>query len=216
MRRPPARRPRRVAVVLILGATAACADDGPGAAAVAVVSVAARRCDRPLPSEGVGLVAGPGLVVTAAHVVDGPRREVLVDGRPGQVVAVDARTDLALVAVDVGGRAATFGEPSAGDVRVITPIGERPAVVVRTGTLVVDDLSARRRHRRQAHTVRPGVDAGTSGAPVVDDAGRVLGIVVLDNPTDGTAYAVTAGELQQLLRTHRVDGVGPTAPPCPG
>jgi S1-C subfamily serine protease len=177
--------------------TTACADDGP-ATTPDVREVAAVACDRPLPSLGVGLVVADGLVATAAHVVDGPRRTVSVDGMPARVVAVDARTDLALLATSVDGAARLVDRPTGG-VMVRTTTGDLMATIVDTGSLVVHDTSAQQRHERDVHTIRPGVARGTSGAPLVDERGAVLGLVVLDNPTDGTAYATTSAELAGLL-----------------
>ena len=180
--------------------------------AAVAVAVTATPCDRPLASEGLGVVLGDGIVATAAHVVEGPRRTVTVDGAPASVLAVDARTDLALLRADVDGRAPLVDRPS-GDVAVDTPGGDLASTIVRTGRLVVHDTSARLRHEREAHTIRPGVAGGTSGAPLVDEDGGVLGIVVLDNTTDGTAYAVTSAELARLLA---VSSDGHAGVPCPG
>jgi hypothetical protein len=78
--------------------------------------------------------------------------------------------------------------------------------LVRTGTLIVDDTTDRARYERQVHTIRPDVVDGTSGAPLVDATGGVVGIVVLANRADGTSYAVTAGEVADLLRGIRSTG----------
>ena len=72
--------------------------------------------------------------------------------------------------------------------------------ILRTGPLVVRDSTDRARYQREVHTFTPGVEDGASGAPLVDDDGRVLGIVVLDNRGRGVAYAVTGEELSRLLR----------------
>jgi len=206
MRRSVARLARRLAVALTVpAAVAACSDDGPPVTApVIVVDVAATGCDRPLPSRGVGVAVADGLVATAAHVVDGPRRDVTVDGRAADVVLVDARTDLALLAAPVHGTAVLGPQPTGGrDVVVRTPVAALPVTIVRTGTLIVHDTSAGVRHEREAHTIRPGVTEGTSGAPLVDGRGAVVGIVILDNQGDGTAYAVTSAELAALLTENR-------------
>ncbi|MET0325690.1 MAG: serine protease [Ilumatobacteraceae bacterium] len=206
MHRPPPRRPRRVAAILTVGAAAVAAavaagcDDGDDDITDAiVVSVAAQPCASPNRDRGVGVVVGPDLVATAAHVVDGDRRELTVDDRPARVVAVDARTDLALLRADVDGPAATPTDdpPTHGVVR--TPDGDQDVDVTRTGRLVVDDTTDGVRHERQVHTFTPGMEPGTSGAPLLDDGGRLTGIVVLTNRTDGTAYAVTAAELRRLI-----------------
>lgn len=164
-----------------------------------VVEVAAVPCDRPLASRGVGVVLADGVVATAAHVVDGPRREITVDGAPAEVVALDARTDLALLATAVTGTAPVARDPQ-GAVTLFLPADAVTVTVVDTGPLVVHDTTARVRHRREVHTFRPGVTDGTSGAPLVDERGAVVGIVVIDHPVDGTAFAVTGAELDALRR----------------
>ena len=170
---------------------------------VVAVEVAARPCDRPTRDLGVGVLVGPGLVATAAHTVEGPRRQLTVDGSPARVVALDPRTDLALLAADIGGTPAeaTPDDLDRGTVR--TPDGDLAVTVLRTGPLVVDDTTAGTRHERTVHTFRPGADPGTSGAPLLDARGRLAGIVVLTNRTDGTGYAVTAGELLALIDRDR-------------
>jgi S1-C subfamily serine protease len=88
---------------------------------------------------------------------------------------------------------------------VLTLDGPRDVEILRTGPLVVHDTTERERHEREVHTLTPGVEEGTSGAPLVDEDGRLLGVVVLDNAAGGVAYAVTAAELAGVLdREHRV------------
>ena len=204
MRRPPPRIARRVALAVLTGlALAACADDGPtapgaGPGPVAIVAVAALACDRPLPSEGVGVVVGDGIVVTAGHVVEGARREVTVDGLPATVAVVDARTDVAVLRADVRGRVELTDAPS-GRLTVATPSGAIDVELVRTGRLIVDDSTDRARYERRVHTVSPDVPAGTSGAALVDGNSLVAGIVVLANRKDHTSYVVTADELRAVL-----------------
>jgi S1-C subfamily serine protease len=193
--------------------TAAC-DDGRAddIADAVVVAVSAQPCTSPNRDLGVGVVVGPDLVATAAHVVDGPRREVTVDGRPAGVLLADARTDLALLRTDVDGPGATTTDEAPDHALVRTPEGDHDVDVLRTGRLVVDDVTDGVRHEREVHTFTPGVEPGTSGAPLVDDEGRVGGIVVLTNRTDGTGYAVTAAEVRRSLAAVRGS---PASAGCP-
>ena len=78
---------------------------------------------------------------------------------------------------------------------------------MRTGPLVVHDTTDGARYEREVHTIRPAVPDGTSGAPLVDGAGDVAGIVVLANRTDGTSYAVTSDEVRRLLAANRAGDV---------
>ena len=79
-----------------------------------------------------------------------------------------------------------------GSTHVATPGGDTTVTVTRTGPLVVHDTTDQARYEREVHVIRPDVPEGTSGAPLVDEAGKVAGIVVLVNRGDGTSYAVTA------------------------
>jgi S1-C subfamily serine protease len=203
MRRLAARRPRIVAAAGCLTALAACSDDGHVPPPV-VVHVAAQPCDRPTRSRGLGVVVAPNLVATAAHTVEGSLRDLTVDGVAASVAIVDPRTDLDLLAVEVDAASAELSSEPAVTASVLGPEPATPVRIVRTGTLIVNDATDRARHERQVHTFTPGVEDGTSGAPLVDAAGRVLGVVILDRRRDNLAYAVTARELTGLLEQSRV------------
>jgi S1-C subfamily serine protease len=197
VRRPSTRRPRRVAVAVLTG-LAACADKGPPAAPK-VVAVAAQPCDTPNRSLGFGVVVADGVVATAAHTVEETQRDLRVDGEPARVAVLDARTDLALLTVDLDADPARIAGDTPGDATLALPAHRVEVEIVETGPLVVHDTTDRTRYRREVHTFTPGVEDGTSGAPLVAPDGRVLGIVVLDNPGRGIAYAVTGNELSRLL-----------------
>lgn len=215
MHHATARRPRRLraaGLILTIGGVAVAvggcgaSEEGDG---VPVVSIRVQRCARPHSIRGLGVVVSDGLVATAAHTVEGELRHLEVDGEPAEVVALDARTDLALVA------AATSAEPierASGPpperARLHGPAGPRDVEIVRTGMLVVHDTTAGARHRREVHTFEPGVEAGTSGAPLVTEDGSLLGIVVLDRQGADRADAVTTAELTRLLAAPREPGEG--------
>ena len=74
---------------------------------------------------------------------------------------------------------------------------------MRTGDLLVHDVTDRGDYEREVHTPAPGVRHGTSGGPLLDGDGRLLGIVVLDEPGDGVAHTVTAGESPRSSTPHR-------------
>jgi S1-C subfamily serine protease len=205
------RRPRLVAAVLAV-LTCACADDGPVAQPI-VVRVAAQPCDRPTRSHGLGFVVADDLVATAAHTVEDELRALTVDGAPATVAAIDARADLALLEVELPVPPAELSSAAPSSGLVLEPERASPVRILRTGTLVVHDTTDRARYERQVHTCAPGVEAGVSGAPLVDAEGRVLGIVVIDNPRRGVAYAVTAAELARLLAGSS-DPTAASAPNC--
>jgi hypothetical protein len=215
-----ARRARRLAVVgltTLIGASSAGAGLACGSAApsggVPVVQIAAQRCSRPQTIRGLGVVVGEDLVATAAHTVEGELRRLDVDGAPGVVVALDARSDVALVAAPttldpVRLRAGAAAAPSHAVVHGAD--GARDVEIVRTGELVVHDTSAGRRHRRQVHTFRPGAAPGTSGAPLTTEAGELLGVVILDRRGDDRADAATVDEVAGVLAADRGPGTRPS------
>jgi len=229
MSRSPARRPRRLAprrlIVAALAAATGCSNDAERSpdAVLTVVAVAATPCTSPNRDRGLGVAVGDGLVATAGHTVEGPRREVTVDGVAATVLVVDPRTDLAILRTSLD--AAVLPPPAMSDAfadtarraTVRTGSDDLTVDVIATGQLIVDDTTDRQRYEREVHTLAPGVPAGTSGAPLADTGGRLLGIVVLANRTDDTSYAVTARELRALIE--RATATNPDAPspsPCPG
>ncbi len=229
MHRPPPRRPRRLPHALIvalaaLTGAAACGEGGDGGGsgtagrtAPEVVAVRAQPCASPNADIGVGVAVLPGFVATAAHVVDGDRRAVTADGQQASVVAVDPRTDLALLAVHVAGGAPATTREIRGPAIVRTPAGDVDVDVEKTGPLRVDDTTAHATYEREVHTFAPGVVAGTSGAALLDERGRLAGIVVLSNRTDDTGYAVTIDELWRFVTAASTSGRGSAAPGrCPG
>lgn len=205
-----------LAGLMTLGASAGCGgDDGP-AGRPTVVAVTVQRCARPNAVHGVGVVVRDGLVVTAGHVVEGDLRrlELTAGGAtvPAAVVALDRNRDLALVTADLGG--AVGGEPvvaeAAGAVpsaaTVVTPEREMGVTIDRHVTQVVDHATDGATYRREVVVFPPAVDAGTSGAPVLDADNRLVGIVVAT--LDDETYAVTAGEVSSLVAEHDDDHPG--------
>lgn len=200
---------RRVLAGLAVVAVTLLGRGGRPATEVVPVAVEVQRCARPAPDRGVGTVVGPGLVLTARHVVDGALRRLEVDGAPARVVVDDARTDLALLEVDgVARTVPAFGRAAAGDaVVVLGPAGPVAAVVERTTTVRVHDTTDDVVHQRAALVLRLDADPGWSGSPVVAAGGRVVGVVVLADRSGRAAYATAGEEVDGLVSAVRRSGV---------
>ncbi|MFI5053282.1 MAG: MarP family serine protease [Acidimicrobiia bacterium] len=183
----------------------------PAAAAVShsTVKVEGTACDRI--QEGTGFVVAANLVVTNAHVVAGEShtRISTEDGRrlDAQLVAFDPNRDLAILHVPglalpalaegtghVDDRGALFGHPGGGALRQ-APIRIAEQIVAR-GT----DIGRTSSTEREVFVLAAVTAPGDSGAPVVDEAGRVLGVMfAYDISRQTTAYALTRTELDAVL-----------------
>jgi S1-C subfamily serine protease len=186
------------------------------AAAPSVVRVLSNSCG--LGVAGSGWVAGPGIVVTNAHVVAGSSdTSVEPNGSDERLsataIAFDAHNDVAVLRVPSLGRpalsfarevkvtepGAVLGFPLNGPFKIL------PARVGRTATVLANDAYGRRLVRREVTAFRADVQPGNSGGPIVDVAGHVSGTVfskVLVGPEGG--YAVPNDIVRAALR--RADG----------
>lgn len=168
----------------------------------------APACSRGL--EGTGFVVAPERVMTNAHVVAGTD-ELGVETAQGllsaSVVLYDPQTDLAVL--DVPGLSA----PALGFVAEPAPTGTSAVVLgypldgpyTASAARVREEIDLRGPDiydsqvvTREVYTVRGQVRSGNSGGPMLDDAGRVLGVVfgaAIDN--DETGFVLTADEVAE-------------------
>lgn len=175
----------------------------------AVVKVEGVACDRV--QEGTGFVIADDLVVTNAHVIAG-ERDIRIDTSDGRrletsLAAFDPERDVAVLRVDglglapldegdggVGQLGSVFGHPGGGDLRE-TPMRIAEEIVAR-GTDITRSVPTERNVFVLAASIAPG----DSGAPVVDEAGRVVGVVfAFDISRETTAYALTDEELDAVV-----------------
>ena len=167
------------------------------AAGRSVVRVLGTACG--LGVQGSGWVAGPGIVVTNAHVVAGQDDTTVQVGGDGPLadadaIWFDARNDLAILrAPDAGSApalalredappgtsAAILGFPENGGYDV------RPARLGSTTTVRTQDAFGRGPVPRRITSLRGLVRSGNSGGPVVDGTGRVVTTVFAATVEDG-------------------------------
>ncbi len=174
-----------------------------------VVRVLGTACG--LGVEGSGWVAGPGLVVTNAHVIAGQDDTTVTTQSGASLGAVpvyyNPSDDLALLRIDAdvpalpiaqaagrGMDGAVLGYPENG------PYALAPARLGDTRTVLSEDAYGRGPVRRTIVLLRGSVRSGNSGGPIVDSAGRVLATVfaaTTSGPSGG--YAVPNQIVEKAL-----------------
>ena len=196
--------------------------DSPGVsgAALSVVRVVGTACG--LGIEGSGWVAGPGLVVTNAHVVAGvgtPRIDrndgELLDAR---VVSFDRVDDIAVLRVPglaaralpladavPGTPAGLLGYPGNG------PYEETAVRVGRVVQIVGRDAYGNFPITRRVTTIRGSIRSGNSGGPVVDARGRVITTVFAQRVGTDGGYGVPTDVVRAAIAGA---GVKPLETPC--
>jgi S1-C subfamily serine protease len=165
-------------------------------ARASVVKILGTACG--LGIEGSGWVAGPGLVVTNAHVVAGETDTTVQlggtgAGLPAAPVVFDAKNDIAVLRVpglnarplglDAGARtgtaAAILGFPLNG------PFNEQPGRLGATELTSTENAYGAGPVTRLISSLRGLVRPGNSGGPMIDSGGQVLATVfaaITDSP----------------------------------
>ncbi|MFI2363595.1 S1C family serine protease [Promicromonospora sp. NPDC019610] len=178
---------------LVTGLAAAQQDvPAPAVAAPGAVTTTASAAERVLPSVvqvragsrgGSGVIIDGSHVVTNGHVVVGSDSVDLLlgDGRTvtGRVLGTDERSDIAVVEADLGSApAATLGSSAA--LRIGQPVIAVGSPLGLTGSVTAGVVSAVDRDAGGSAEPMVQTDAsinqGNSGGPLVDLAGRVVGI----------------------------------------
>ena len=183
-------------------------------------------------STGTAFALGaPGVWVTAAHVLEDCRQAALIVA-PGRGVAakvvLDPRSDVAVLTTEGGAEPLPSGldRPLRAGARGFHPgyprgePGEATSRLLGRQTLVLRDGVSRTSRAEpvlawaevgRTHGLRGGL-AGLSGAPVLDSAGRVVGVTVAEAPRRGRIYTVAPESLAAALRRAQV-GAAPGPPP---
>jgi S1-C subfamily serine protease len=172
-------------------------------------------------SSGTGFViARAGLIASNAHVIAGCARITLVDGTPLTVLAADDRRDLALLRaarefpVALPLRAEAPAELGESVLILGFPFGQTLGTGLTVTNGIVTGMTGLGGDRRRFQT-NAAIQPGSSGGPVLDEQGRVIGIANsrLDDLAilgrtgalpQGVNFAVRAEELAALLAENRL------------
>jgi serine protease Do len=174
------------------------------------------------PGRGAGVVVADGVVVTNAHNLRGPETTVtFADGRreTGRAAGVDVDGDLAVLAVETGDVPAIEWSDLDGQPRLGTPVfalANTPGHGLRVGFGLVSSVGrtfrgprGRRVSGSLEHTAPLG--RGSSGGPLVDGAGRLIGVNT-HRLGDGFYLALPADSALRSRIDHLARGEAPSHP----
>lgn len=191
--------------------------------AVVSIDVVQREYVFDIKGSGSGFIVDKrGYVITNEHVIAGKRKAsvtvVLSDGRKleGSVVAVDSRTDLALIKVD---SPEDLPELRMGDDTNIRPgqwvvaIGNSlhfpntvtAGIVSNTSRNITENELVHYQAPKVGHSNYIQTDAainpGSSGGPLVNLAGEVIGVNTMGMPgaASGIAFSIPVSEVKRFL-----------------
>ncbi|RAK57380.1 S1 family peptidase [Phenylobacterium deserti] len=183
------------------------------------------------PAEGTAFsISSSGVWVTARHVVDGCKQAAIVVG-PGQGVEVGVRIDpkgeAAILTTDGGAPALPLAldRPLHRGERAFHPgfpqgePGEVTSRLIGRENLVVRGRGARTEPVLVwAEAGRTdglnGSLGGLSGAPALDEQGRLIGVTIAESPRRGRIYTTTPETVERLLASTGVRP-GPAGPGQP-
>ncbi|RZU62378.1 MarP family serine protease [Zhihengliuella halotolerans] len=187
---------------------------GPGidAAADSVVKVSGTAFECGMNQTGSGFAAAEDRVITNAHVVAGVTDPVVTtrDGRalPATIAHFDPAADLAVLEVPglglspipVGqdlekGRAGVFmGHPAGGPFRALG------ATVQSVKDVPVQNIYGGEPSTLNIYQLGADIEQGNSGGPLVDEEGRLIGVVFAKaRGADEVGYALTLEEVAPLV-----------------
>lgn len=161
---------------------------------------------------GSGFAVASDRVMTNAHVVAGVNEPVVElrsgEVKSGRVVHFDPVRDLAVIAVDGlglqpipaggvlrnGSFAAFAGFPGGG------PFQSRPASIQTRQTVQVQNIYGSDPFPVEVYQLAANVQQGNSGGPLLDEQGRLAGVVFAKATDDAPlGYALTLAEARQVI-----------------
>ncbi len=176
------------------------------AAADATFGVSALGCSL-VPAVGSAVAVGPDLIATSAHTVAGADEiEVTaVDGTTAtaELLVLDIAADLAVLRAPTRGflelRQAEEGESARMLLWTETGLEARPVEVTKRLRVTIEDIFIEETVLRLGIEVAAEVNRGDSGAAVVGDDGKVLGIVYGASREREVGFATRVNALEEAL-----------------
>jgi len=199
---------QHLAIALLVAVLAGCASGAPGVSST--VGIRAAGCES-TDRFGTGvIVAGPDgpIIVTSAHTVTGSTAIAVIAGRehPAELLAFDPASDLALLSAPETAHPAPVAQTiDAGDrgrLVVWEPDGrfvETEVEIRRLLRVTIEDIFVEAEVERLAFEIDGTTTRGDSGAPVFDDAGRVLGVIYARSRERPASFAVRHEEISALM-----------------
>jgi S1-C subfamily serine protease len=185
-------------------------------AAEVTMRVRNRGCDSV--ATGSGFAVGPRRLVTNRHVVEGAE-ELQLDSWDGRSISVAVHRvaylhDLALIETlaplpRVARLAADDPEPGTR----VTAVGfPRGGPLTQTRGKVIDRVPGALREHGKVLRVSAAVTHGSSGGPLLDRAGQVVGVIYAGETRTGYGLAIPVSTLRSLLGDRALLGL---PEPCP-
>lgn len=201
-------------VVLVALVVGACGSSGAVAAPSdieeSLVRIAGTACLKPILA--TGFVVANGTIVTVAHAIAGVEEDLHVIDTSGtshevEVIAFDDQLDIAVMSVgDFVGTAIRSADAEPGDSGVIGAMSHESGVdlidyeVLRIVNARSSDIYNSGFVERRAIDVQTGAKRGTSGAPLLNDAGDYIGMVfAISRDREDGVFALAASEIVDYL-----------------
>lgn len=216
-------RSRLLAVLWLVGCgLAGCVSDDPVDLTAAVLRISIDTCAPGNEDRATAVSIGDGLALTVAHSFDDAAAISLIEADDNEVEAelvyLDRDRDIALLAFET---AAVSPDTQQG-LRIHSdadaPADRARIVVHRDGSAIVRPIELLRRTivtldtegRRDGIELGAEIEPGDSGAPVVDDDDRIIGLVFAASRAGDTGWAIAGSE----LLTVRDEAGGPLPLAC--
>lgn len=161
----------------------------------------------------------PDLTATVAHSLEQAESITLIDAAGGVVGAgliyLDPDKDIALLALDGTADPLELAEAEeAAEVSIATGASDDGPTLKPGSVLDLVSATLDGQGRRRAIKLSADVEPGDSGAPVIDDDGRMVGMVFATAKGDEIGWAVAADEIAEALALVDVERPEVLPPAC--